>query len=259
MSDDDATSFWDAHRSFVRSSRILSVFARLALFPEELLPFDGEVSVNAPNVVRDLSIGEEAIWRDYAHKVRKNVNRARANGLTVEIDLTGSAIDVFADVYWETMRRRSAAEGYFFGLEFFRRIVRDIQGGFAFFHVLAEDRVVSTELVLVSAQRLYSFLGGTREEALDLRANDLLKHEIIRWGCAQGKKAFVLGGGYGGADGIFKYKLGFAPQGETPFRVGKSVVDVASCDRLVELRREWERQSGRDWRPRENFFPSYRA
>ena len=79
--------------------------------------------------------------------------------------------------------------------------------------MLSEGRVVSTELVFVAAEHVYSFLGGTLTEALELRANDLLKHEIIRWARDAGRKTFVLGGGYGAADGIFRYKLSFAPKG----------------------------------------------
>lgn len=251
-------NFWDAFDAWAEREHMVTLFARLSLFPEQIAPFRGTIEERFGNVVRDLTSDGESIWRDYAHKVRKNVNKARRAGLVVERDEVGARLDAFLDIYYHTMDRRSAAELYYFPREFFERIVRDLRGQFAFFHVLYERRVVSTELVLVSDHRLYSFLGGTRAEAFDLRPNDLLKHEVIEWGRSVGKRAFVLGGS-GRPDGILRYKLGFAPGGERPFFVGFRVLDKPGCARLVQQRRQWERVRGAAWDPSEGFFPPYRG
>ncbi len=114
---------------------------------------------------------------------------------------------------------------------------------------------MSSELVLVSQSHIYSFLGGTRAEAFPSRANDLLKHEVILWGHRAGKQSFVLGGGYGGADGIFRYKLSFAPRGKSDFKVGKMVVDPNWYTELMSLRRAFEESAGNHWTPESGFFP----
>jgi hypothetical protein len=250
--------FWAQLEKWFLARRVVSSFARLSLFPEQLAEFRGDVSVNMPNVVRLLDLPCEQVWRDYAHKVRKNVNTARRAGLRFELDTAGSHLDEFLTIYRSTMDRRSAADGFHFSRAFFETIVRELRGSFAFAHIRAGDRIVSTELLLRSARHLYSFLGGTLADAFEMRPNDLLKHSIIEWGIGEGLSAFVLGGGYGGPDGIFRYKLAFAPRGEVPFRTGRAVHDAAGYARLVDARRAHEGKSG-TWAPRESHFPVYRA
>ena len=87
----------------------------------------------------------------------------------------------------------------------------------------------------------------------------MLKHEVGEWGRGAGHRAYVLGGGYTHLDGIFRYKLSFAPSGEVPFRAGCWVLDPDGNSALVEDRRAFERAGGNDWSPRPGFFPTYRA
>lgn len=250
--------FWSAVTTWLRDARVVSSVARLSLFEDQVLPFDGEVTVNMPNVVRSLDVPIDLIWRDYAHKVRKNVNAARRAGLQVEFDTEGRRLDEFLDIYASTMERRNAAEGYYFSREFFQRLVAALRGAYVFVHVLSGEKIVSTELVLRSAHHLYSFLGGTRAEAFELRPNDLLKHAVIEWGTREGYTHYVLGGGYGGPDGIFKYKLAFAPGGEVPFRLGRAIHDRDAYEALVTARHRFEDGRG-TWSPRQGFFPEYRG
>lgn len=252
-------AFWRGLEEWAGRAGAVSLFTRLPLFRHQTIPFAGEVEYKGPNVVRSLDLDMDRMWMDYAHKVRKNVKKAERAGLRAEVDPAGERLDEFLEIYHDTMQRRGAARGYYFPEAFFRSILREMPGQFAFFHVLSGERVVSTELVLDSAEHVYSFLGGTREEAFDLRPNDLLKHEVIRWARERGKRAFVLGGGVEPADGIFRYKLAFAPDGEVPFHVGKRVFDPGTYARLTDARRSAEREGGRSWEPDPGYFPAYRA
>lgn len=253
----DVAAFWRLFDEWAENNGVVSMFARLSLFPEQQITFAGEVEVKAPNVVRRLTLDAEALWYAYEHKVRKNVNKARREGVVVEIDCNGTRLAEFLDVYYKTMDRREATSGYYFPPAFFNTMVEKLPDQFSFFHAVHEGKVVSTELVLVSADHVYSFLGGTLPEAFHLRANDLLKHEIIEWGREQGKQTFVLGGGYNGPDGIFRYKLSFAPDGEVPFRVGKRIYSQSAYNSLVVLRQQ--SAPGAEERSRSGFFPAYRA
>ena len=77
----------------------------------------------------------------------------------LKVDPTGELLDEFVHVYTATMTRRNAERRYFFPREFFEAIVRDLQGHFAFIHVLHGGRVISSELVLLSKRHAYFFLG----------------------------------------------------------------------------------------------------
>jgi Acetyltransferase (GNAT) domain len=79
-----------------------------------------------------------------------------------------------------------------------------LAGQFIFCNVCYGTTVISSELVLVSSQRIYSFSGGTIDGAFSLRPNDLLTHSVIEWGIQHDKEAYVLGGGLRDSDGIVK-------------------------------------------------------
>jgi predicted N-acyltransferase len=211
------------------------------------------------NVVRSTREPPAAIWRDYAHKVRKNVNRARAAGLVCEADESGRELALFIDLYHRTLRRRDADPFYHFEREFFERLREGLAGQHAFFYVRRGRELLAAELVLVSADFVYSFLGGTDDVHFELRPNDLLKHSIIEWAHARGKRAFVLGGGAQPDDGIYRYKLSFAPRGRTPFFVSTRTLDEPSLQELLHRRTVAERSRGREWTPRHGFFPGYRG
>lgn len=251
--------FFDQLDRWLDVHSVVTSFVRMTLFPAQVLPFRGQVTPKALNVIRDLGPAPDDLWRDYEHKVRKNVSRAREAGLVFEIDPYGRGLDDFLGIYYATMDRRDAAASYYFPKEFFESIVEDLPGQFVFAHVRQGERIVSTELALVSADHAYSFLGGTLPEAFPMRPNDLLKHELFLWARRLGKKAFVLGGGYEGTDGIYRYKRSFAPGGVVDFHIGTAVHDSDAYERLVARRRSWELGRGSTWEPETGFFPAYRA
>jgi hypothetical protein len=225
-----ARVFWPAFDAWAGEQRIVSEFVRLALFEDELLPYPGEREQRLVNVVRDLAPTADELWMDCEHKVRKNVKKARREGVTIEFDETGARLDDFLRLYEHTLERREAPGRYRFPRAYFERLPSE----HVYVHALHDDEVVSSELVLLSEHNAYSFLGGTDSEAYDLRPNDLLKWELILWAKQAGKHRFVLGGGYGADDGIFRYKRSFAPHGLMPFFVGRRVLQPELYSELVQ-------------------------
>ena len=249
-----AAEFWKAFTHWATNNQVVSEFLRLSLFDESLLPYPGQVAVKQDNVVVDLTLPPDDLWMSFDHKVRKNVNKARRSGVEIQVDTTDSRFDDFLQIYTATMDRRGAAESYYFQRDFFEAIHRELFGHFAYFYAIQNGKVVSTELALLSAQSAYSFLGGTIDEAFASRPNDLLKVEIMRWASENGRRWFVLGGGYGPGDGIFRYKRAFAPHGVRPFTVGTRIIDRKAYRRLTDAR-----ISSNDIQTDTGYFPAYRA
>ncbi len=228
-------------------------FVRFELFSDYHEHFDGEVETKTHNVVRSLEIPLDEMWMDFKQKVRKNVKRANSYGLTCIIENTGEYLDDFLRIYNSTMERNDANNEYYFSRGFFERL-NEMPDNIEYFHVVYEGKIVSTELVIYGAENCYSYLGGTDKEYFDMRPNDYLKFEIIKWAKERGLRNFVLGGGYGADDGIFNYKLCLAPRGVYDFYIGRRVFDRDNYSRLVEIRALENpecRESG--------YFPKYRA
>jgi len=255
----ETMSFWSQFDFWARARGAITEFARLSLFPEQILPFHGEILDRGPSVVRSLNLSDDELWADYEGKVRKNVKRARKEGVEISFDPLGLRLDDFISVYDATMNRREALSQYFFPRSFFESIISDLPGQFVFIHAIAGGKVVSSDIILLSAENAYFYLGGTLAEAYSMRPNDLLQHENFRYCRDRGLKRCILGGGYRPDDGVLRFKRSFAPGGDRPFRLGVKTYDRETSARLVERRREWERAQGREWNPVEGFFPPYRS
>lgn len=245
----DPAPIFETYREWCKEHGIVSEFVRFSLFSSSRERYYGEVIPRTNNVVRALDRPMDEMLMDFEHKVRKNLKKAEASGLEIRIDTAGDDLTDFLRIYRATMDRNHAENEYYFSEEFYRQI-NTMNGHFAYFHVLYQGMVISTELVLMGTDTMYSYLGGTDEEYFAYRPNDFLKYHIIRWGFEHGYRQFVLGGGYGADDGIFRYKKSFAPEGIVRFYTGQAVFDSTGYDALCALRTDL---------PDSGFFPRYRA
>lgn len=237
------------YREWCVRNHVVAEFVRFSLFSNSRDRYYGTLIRRMNNIVRDLDRPMADMLFDFEHKVRKNNKHAEAAGLSVAVDETGDRLKEFLEIYYGTMNRNHASDAYYFKEEFFRTI-NEIKGHFVYFHVIKENKVISTELVLIGSDTMYSFLGGTDSEYFADRPNDYLKYAVIKWGLEKGCKRFVLGGGYGSDDGIFQYKKSFAPQGIVPFYTGQTVFDEKAYSELTEMRNLTETI---------DYFPAYRG
>lgn len=238
---------------YCKENGFISEFIRFHLFSDYKEIFNGTVISYTNNVVRTLDLDIEDMVMDCEHKVRKNLKKANKAGLKIEIDYSGERMEEFLDIYYGTMDRNDAKSNFFFPESFFK-IINEMTNNFVYIHVIHEDKVISTELVIFGTENCYSFLGGTHSDFFDLRPNDFLKVEIIKWAKDKGLRRFILGGGYGQDDGIFRYKKSFSPNGIYKFYVGNRIFDEEKYSELVKIR-----SSNQYFDKDTNFFPKYRA
>lgn len=250
---EDYNSINYAYDSYCRDSGFVSEFVRFHLFSNYQQHFSGIRETHTHNVVRGLEISLDEMFMDFEHKVRKNLKKADKYGLELEIDINGKRMDEFLNIYYGTMNRTEAKKNFFFSKEFFLELNK-MKDSYVYIHVLYEGIIISTELVLYGTENCYSFLGGTNEEYFALRPNDFLKYEIIKWAKEKGLRRFILGGGYGDDDGIFRYKKSFAPNGVRDFYIGKRIFDEGKYNELVKLR-----FADMNINKAINFFPIYRG
>ena len=240
------------YKNYCIKNNVISEFVRFHLLEGYQFKYDGKVENIKHNIIRKLDINPEAMLMDFEHKVRKNIKKANRNELQIQIDLEGKTIDNFLEIYYKTMDRNDAKLEYYFDKKFFE-IIGKMKNNIAYFNVLYQEKIISTELVIYSPNNCYSYLGGTLSEYFDLRPNDFLKYEIIKWAYSKGIKNFILGGGYGNDDdGIYRYKKSFAPKGIYDFYIGKNIFNEEIYNKLVDIRKK-------EGDVNEKFFPVYRS
>lgn len=247
-------SDWDklnqSYTDYCLEKQYICEFVRFELFSEYHRHYDGEVETRTHNVVRSLEMPLDDMWMDFKQKVRKNVKKANTYNLKCIIENTDDHLEDFLRIYYSTMNRSNAEGEYYFSKQFYMDL-NEMKDNVMYFFVDYEGRIVSAELVIYGSQNVYSYLGGTDREYFDVRPNDFLKYEIIKWAKENGMKNFVLGGGYGADDGIYQYKLSLAPNGQYDFFIGRKIFDKALYDKLVAYRGEDELN--------EKYFPLYRS
>lgn len=247
-------SDWDklnqTYTQYCMENHYVCEFIRFELFTDYHEHYDGEVETRTHNVVRSLERPLDELWMDFKQKVRKNVKKANTYNLSCLVENTDAHLEDFLRIYYSTMDRTDAENEYYFSKQFYEDL-NEMKDNVMYFHVVYEGKIVSTELVIYGAENCYSYLGGTDREYFDVRPNDYLKYEIIKWAKEKGLKNFVLGGGCGADDGIFQYKLCLAPHGLYDFYIGRKIFDRESYDKLVSLRKGQAIS--------EKYFPLYRS
>ncbi len=81
---------------------------------------------------------------------------------------------------------------FYFTKEYFQSITKMKIKNASLFHVLYNEDIISSELVLYDLNYAYSFLGGTDHNYYSLRPNELLKDYIIKWAYSQNLKKICI-------------------------------------------------------------------
>lgn len=231
-------------------NNILCEFVRFTLF-DRTEDYYGITVPRVLNVVRNLEDSFENIEKDFERRVRKDLKKT--GDLKIIVDEDGKYLDDFLGIYYSTMDRRNAEDEYYFSKEFYEKI-NTMKGNFVYFHVLLDEKIISTELVIMDKRNMYSYLGGTYNDYFSYHPNHFIKYHIIKWGVEHGYKNFVLGGGYGTNDGIFNFKKGFAPEGIVQFYTGQKILNEELYNELTDMRIKEGLQTEGNM-----YFPLYRA
>ena len=178
----------------------------------------------------------------------------------VYYDISDIKIAEFHDIYIQTMKRRGTNKSFLYSFQEFKRFINNNEKYSAICTIYFKDIPISSELILISKDSIYSFLGGTDENYFDKRPNDFLKFEALNWARAQGKNHYILGGGYSLEDGIFQYKKGFFPNDVVDFYTGRKILNQKVYDQLVTKAFNFKLSEGMVILDIEDdtFFPLYR-
>ncbi|MGO1523040.1 MAG: GNAT family N-acetyltransferase [Nesterenkonia sp.] len=244
------TDFWTEFRSWARSENIISEFHRENPVTGGLPGYPGTRREQAPHIVKELAgKTEEELLLDASKDFRRKIRRTREAGMELLVDETAEHHDVFAELYYATMRRRDADARFFYGQHFFDMLQQTFEGQVSYLFALIDGRPVSAELALCCGETGYAFLGATAESGLRTGANSFLSHSAFLYAQSRGVKNYVLTGGVTNTeeDSLLRFKLSMAKAGRRSYFTAQQVIDQQRYSQLSGCHRNTA------------FFPSYRA
>ena len=223
---------WEAFADWCGAAGVVAEFIRFnPLLRNERLASAGTAIVrDRETVAVRLDVSADALWGGYPSVQRNMVRKARMAGLSAA--RTGEeAVDGFADLYHETMRRVGADAWYAFGDAYFAELARLPQ--LVSFEVREPDgRVAAAALFLRHRTRIHYHLAATRRDSPGGAAN-LLLHEAAEWGRGEGASVLHLGGGRTPApdDALLRFKAALSRL-RLPFYTGRRVHNREMYDDL---------------------------
>lgn len=243
---------------------ICSAFLRLhpllnSYIAPELTNNDAFVVCEQGNVVVvDLANDSDEIWRQIRSSHRTKINRLKRAGFEAKIGSVDRYLDVFMEIYRETMNRVNATSSYYFTDDYFRGLVAALKDRINICVVEIDGLVVAASLITESSGIVQYHLGGTRTEFLPQSPTTMMFNTTIEWAKSRDNRYLNLGGGLGGGqDSLYHFKSGFSKVSKQ-FMTMKVIVDREAYDRLTYLR---AKSLGIPMAEISNsaFFPAYRA
>jgi hypothetical protein len=214
MSGEDAelaAAFPELRNALFRERGIVAEFAHLYPWPNDDTWLQQDRTYNREIVWVDVTLDPEDLWsQHFEHSCRKNISRAKKEGVNVFAGSSDDHLREFHRIYCATMDRNEALPSYYFSREFFQAFRDELPENFRFVFAEYRGEVVAATLYLHDDCDVFSFLGGANAAFQHLRPTNALIWETICWAHAAGKKRFVLGGGYRPDDGIFRFKSTFS-------------------------------------------------
>jgi hypothetical protein len=193
-------------------NKIISEFVRFhpLIQNHTYFPHKEDIYYSRDTVVMDLSKNNDEIWMGLKSSCRRAIRKARNNTIDIMIDDKFEYLDIFYDIYTETMQRLGAHEYYFFKKQWFHDLVTLLNENVYLMHAVYNREIISSGIFLFNQKYSNYYLGGSRKETQHLRPNNLLLYEAALQAKLRGCKYFQLGGGYELDDSLMQFKLTFS-------------------------------------------------
>ena len=243
------------YQDYCQAENIISEFVRFhpLLGSETACAKMYEIVSHGPLICMDLS-DPDTIWENIDRKKRNIIRKALKENVTVQFGLNAEILEQFKDIYHETMEHKQAEEYYFFSDIFYHSILTDLKDNALIFYALQGETVIAATIVIMAGTKMNYHLSGSRVAYRSCDPGSLLLYHTALWGCENGYKTLLLGGGLGSAeDSLLRFKKGFNKKSDYIFKTGRKIFVPQVYAQLCELR-----QASGDFEENSSFFPRYR-
>ncbi len=216
---------------------------------------------NGITVSIDVTRSKEEIWQDTKSNHRNKINRCtKKKGLVAQITKFSQGIDIFCQLYKETMARVGAQDIYYsFNYEYFQQL-DSVMGDRLHLCLVTSPsgETASAGLYTECGDIVQAAFGGISNKFVK-QSPSILEIDAMRWWAKeQGYKYFHLDGGVGGGkDGVYQFKAGFSSLRHS-FYTLRLITDQDKYNYLVSLKAKANNIAVAKLK-NSNFFPAYRA
>ena len=192
----------------------------------------------------------DTMWANMSSRNRNKIKKAVNFGVRVSVG-GREKLDSFIKIYEETMARDNAEDYYFFKREYYDCLFNELDGEICIFNSELDGKELSNCIIFKVNDRLSYHLAGSTRTSGNIYETNLLIYEVAKWGCENGCKSLILGGGVGSAeDNLYRFKKGFDDKHSYQFYIGKKMYNQEVYDYLVSRRSDIHNM---------NYFPAYRG
>ena len=158
------------------------------------------------NLVMDIDIDKDAIWRRMHKERRRNVEKANKCGLVFQEIKSDDGIQDIVSLIKQTYHRKRVPLSY---SDIFFQINSSMSKYVHFFGAYYQGHMIAGQVRLCYNGLVYAWFAGSDEQYFKLRPNDFLMWNVISWAHDNGYVKFDFGGGGepGTPYGVRDYKL----------------------------------------------------
>lgn len=259
---DAANVFFREWSAFCAHQGYIAEFGRMHPYyiEEEQIRMILGARKNRQIVTLDLTQPEKSLWKGFSKGNRSSIKKALREGVTVKrIEPDTDAIKAFYQVYVKTMKRAEARAFYFFSESFFRDLFLFLPSQSSLFAAYYQGQIIAASIFLHHGLYMHYYFSGSDERFLHVCPNNLMVHEALRWGKAQGYQRCNLGGGYhaNGNDTLFSFKASFSAS-RADFYTYRRVYDQTRYDAVCQAYFDYHAVPEEKRLSSGSFFPIYR-
>ncbi len=245
------TEFRNELDGYCRRHHIISEFVRFHPLLNNQSGFENAMEISHISNTVAIQLQDGDILSRLPGKNRNMILKAIRNNVVIQKIDAENYLEEFIWMYFDTMRRNSAARYYFFTENYFRNTIELFGEDLHLFGAFVDHKMIAATLVLSRGKFIHYHLAGSLMEYRNLGANNLLLYKLAEWGEDRGAEAFHLGGGFSGqADSLYGFKKSFTKDAPLEFHIGKKIHNAALYQMLC-FEKNIEEDNG--------YFPLYRA
>ena len=188
----------------------------------------------------DLRDSYEKIFSKFQTTTRKQIKRA-INRYDIRVEHYKNDIEqleVFTQIYMETMDRVGSSSYLYFNKEYFKSLLINTPNiCFIAYH---EEKPIASIIAFYNQYYLHGHLGGALTEYLFMSPYSILYAELIKFGITNGCFYFHVGGGASNNedDPLFRYKMNFSNT-TSDFYIGKKIHNPEVYNNIINI---WEKK-----------------